>query len=44
MGVYEFWLVLLGGVVIGLVLSMSARWIGRRLLGGNQPKESSAKR
>jgi len=44
MGVYEFWLVLLGGVVIGLALGMSARWIGRRLLSGNQPKESSARK
>ncbi|MBA7507641.1 hypothetical protein ES706_06361 [subsurface metagenome] len=39
MGANEFWLVLLSGVVMGMLLSMSLRWIGRRLLSGNQQKE-----
>ena len=44
MGAYEFWLVLLIGVTMGLLLGMSARWIGRRFLSGSQHKESSARR
>ena len=40
----EFWLVLISGVVIGLLLSMSMRWIGRRLLSGNQQKGGNAYR
>jgi len=28
----EFWLVLLMGVVIGMLLSMAMRWVGRKLL------------
>jgi len=44
MGATEFWLVLLIGVAMGILLTMSVRWIGRRLLGGNQPREGSARR
>ena len=31
MGGYEFWLVLLSGVAAGMVLIMSARWVGTKL-------------
>ena len=44
MGATEFWLVLLIGIAMGILLTMSVRWIGRRLLGGNQQKESRAGR
>ena len=44
MGATEFWLVLLIGVAMGILLTMSVRWIARRLLGGNQQKESRAGR
>ncbi len=40
----EFWLVLVSGVVIGLLLSMSIRWIGRRLLSGTQQKGGGGNR
>ena len=39
MSANEFWLVLLSGIVIGLLLSMSFRWIAKRFLSGNWQKE-----
>ncbi|MFB0556955.1 MAG: hypothetical protein ACETVW_03765 [Dehalococcoidia bacterium] len=39
MDLSQFWLILLSGVAIGLLLSMSLRWIGRRLLRGRSQKE-----
>ena len=41
MATSEFWLILLSGVVIGMLLSMSLRWIGRKLLSGNRQKEGA---
>ena len=38
----EFWLILVSGVVVGLLLSMSLRWIGGKLLTGNHRKERGA--
>jgi len=38
----DFWLTLVSGVVIGLLLSMSLRWIGGKLLTGNQRKEGGS--
>ncbi len=35
----EFVLILLSGVVIGMLLSTSLRWVGRKLLGGTNHKE-----
>jgi len=35
----ELWLILFSGVVLGMLLIMSLRWIGKRLSGGNQQKE-----
>lgn len=35
----EFWLVLLSGVVMGLLFSMSLRWLGGKLLTANHRKE-----
>lgn len=29
----QFWFVLVSGIVIGMLLSMGSRWIGRKLLG-----------
>jgi len=36
MATTEFIFILLSGVVIGMLLSMSLRWMGRKLLSGNQ--------
>jgi len=38
----EFWLILVSGVVIGLLLSMSLRWIGGKLLTANHRKEGGS--
>ncbi len=35
----EFLLILLSGVVIGMLLSISLRWIGRKLLGSTNHKK-----
>lgn len=35
----EFLIILLSGVVMGLLLSMLIRWVGRKLLSGNRQKE-----
>ncbi len=35
----DFWLVLISGIVMGLLLSISARWMGGKWLSGNHPKE-----
>ena len=37
----DFWLILLSGVAIGLMLSISLRWIGGKLLAGNLREGSS---
>jgi len=42
MGANEFWLVLLSGVVMGILLTMSVRWIGKRIFSGNQQKEGDS--
>jgi hypothetical protein len=34
----QFWLILLSGVAVGLLLGMSLRWLGRKLLRGNNQK------
>ncbi len=39
MATTEFLLVLLSGVVIGLLLGTSLRWIGGKFLSGNNQKE-----
>ena len=39
MAANEFWLILVSGVVMGLLLSMSLRWIGGKLLTANHRKE-----
>ena len=39
MATSEFLLILFSGVVLGLLLSMSLRWAGRKLLHGNNQKE-----
>ncbi len=45
MAASQFWLVLGIGIVMGLLLGMLLRWIGRKLLSGNQQeKESYASR
>lgn len=41
MGGTDFWLILLSGVAIGLMLSISLRWIGGKLLTGNLRKGRS---
>ena len=42
MAANEFWLILVSGVVVGLLLSMSLRWIGGKLLTANQRKEGGS--
>jgi len=37
----EFLLILLSGVAIGILLSMSLRWAGRKLPSGNNQKEGA---
>lgn len=39
MATSQFLLILFSGVVIGLLLSISLRWTGGKLLSGNQQKE-----
>lgn len=39
MATSEFLFILFSGVVIGLLLSMSLRWIGRKWLNRNNQKE-----
>lgn len=34
----QFWLILLSGVALGLLLSIAVRWLGRKLLRGNNQK------
>ncbi|UCH42599.1 MAG: hypothetical protein JSW16_07265 [Dehalococcoidales bacterium] len=41
MAATDFWLVLLSGVAIGLMLSISLRWVGGKLLAGNTKKAGS---
>jgi len=38
MGTLNFWLILLIGVAIGMLISMSLRWIGRKYLGGHHQR------
>ena len=37
----QFWLVLVSGIVIGMLLSMGARWLGRKLLGKSRANQEA---
>ena len=41
MTIIEFLLILFCGVVLGLLLSLSLRWAGRKLPSGNNKKEGA---
>jgi len=42
MATTEILLILFGGVVLGLLLSMSLRWVGGKLLTANHQKEGGS--